>query len=233
MSTFKKAKVVMIPTEKSSLFTHADELLFNKTGEREVNLEYGTQPQHLYILSDEEIKEGDWFINELNQVWKHNGKVQPYKGSKKIIATTDTSLIKTNHRYTIRPIYASKFEDNSRVIATVDSWDKKELIMPKPSQSFIEKYISEYNKGNVITDVLVEYEYIAGGRTSAAPEVYEKGFGLQLKVSPKDNTITIRPVKNSWSRNEVVELLTAWNFEFHENSEIYKQGLNKWIEENL
>jgi hypothetical protein len=49
--------------------------------------------KHIYITNSEEIKEGDWFINELGQLWQHNGIVRPYKGSKKIILTTDQDLI--------------------------------------------------------------------------------------------------------------------------------------------
>ena len=55
------------------------------------------KPVNIYITSDEEIKEGDWFINESNQIEKgieyYNYKVLSPE-CKKIILTTDTDLIK-------------------------------------------------------------------------------------------------------------------------------------------
>ena len=47
---------------------------------------------------------------------------------------------------------------SEKIIATTDISLVKEYNLPEPSQSFIQKYIEEYNRGNIITDVLVEYE---------------------------------------------------------------------------
>ena len=57
------------------------------------------EPQHLFITNNEEIKEGDWFIQvNLNKIIKHHSKngflLQPQSFDKKIILTTDQSLIK-------------------------------------------------------------------------------------------------------------------------------------------
>lgn len=46
-------------------------------------------PQHLYIISDDKIKEGDWCLSKLNEIVVFKGKNFNYK---KIIATTDASL---------------------------------------------------------------------------------------------------------------------------------------------
>ena len=110
--------------------------------------------QHIYIISDEEIKEGDWFINDLNQIKKcisrdtegyidfEGGFNTKPSSCKKIIATTDTTL-----KITISPYL---FPEGG-------ACQSKDFLLPQPSQQFIEKYIEEYNKGNVITDVMVEY----------------------------------------------------------------------------
>ena len=100
--------------------------------------------------------------------------------------------------------------------------------LPKPSQSFIEKYIEKYNKGEQITDVLVEY----WAHTEEHP---------QLKINPKDNTITIKPVKDSWNREEVVQLASnafraghARGFSGYPMTENWtKQTLDDWIKQNL
>jgi hypothetical protein len=61
------------------------------------NVRYSRNYQNIYITNDEEIKEGDWFINESNQIEKgieyYDYKVLSPE-SKKIILTTDLNLIK-------------------------------------------------------------------------------------------------------------------------------------------
>ena len=52
--------------------------------------EEGFDPQNIYITSDEEIKEGDWFLSKTGIV--HNTWGWNY-GDKKIILTTDQDLI--------------------------------------------------------------------------------------------------------------------------------------------
>jgi hypothetical protein len=55
--------------------------------------------KELFITSDEEIKEGDWFLNDMNILFKagknyiENPAKEVYIGHKKIILTTDQDLI--------------------------------------------------------------------------------------------------------------------------------------------
>ena len=55
---------------------------------------------HFYITNDEKIKEGDWFLNDMNILFKadknyiENPAKEVYIGHKKIILTTDQDLIK-------------------------------------------------------------------------------------------------------------------------------------------
>ena len=49
--------------------------------------------QHIYITSEDEIKEGDWFYLDDAQVISNYIDVQPVKEAKKIILTTDPDLI--------------------------------------------------------------------------------------------------------------------------------------------
>lgn len=64
------------------------------------NFGSGTQNQHIYITSDEEIKEGDWVFLPSNEIYKmSNTDMIHYlesesKSTKKIILTTDQDLIK-------------------------------------------------------------------------------------------------------------------------------------------
>ena len=200
----KSAQVVMLPTNEKAP-TH-DYLFLYKPSNRLVKNGF---VQHLYFLSDEEIKEGDWVYclregfepvlkQKVNPIGVNNDKM-----FKKIIATTDRSLEVVSKG--INPVYEK---------------------LPQPSTSFIEKFVEEYNKGNVITEVMVEYEYNSYSTKTNG----ELTADLKLKINP-DNTIDINMPKDSWSREEVVELIQKYSKEctgwpWFETDE-------KWIEENL
>ena len=184
---------------------------------------------NLYIISDDEIKLFDWVYNnkeniveqitsktQLIFVLEENKENQTFK---KIIATTDTSLTLTG-------------------LQSKSSKDFSILSLPQPSQQFIEKYIEEYNKGNVITDVLVEYEE---GKSYSGNEglIIKEG----LKINPKDNTITIKKVKDSYTREEHISNIKKFSLELGSKIHCFLkedgtlsisiQDVNKWIEENL
>lgn len=118
MSTFKKCQVLLLPTNEeaiinsiiyypvneSLLFCTNDDLKFinNKDFKLTNNHCY---PVHLYILSDEEIKEGDWYMYCHFGEWIISNSRETLKNEtntlenlnkddyfKKIIATTDFEL---------------------------------------------------------------------------------------------------------------------------------------------
>ena len=248
MSMLKKGKVVMLPTNERVINTKEYQLLLSNslfwTSKIEIErYDEGwfflnnssnhnscaiTIPnvdifkhQHLYIILDDEIKLFDWVYNnkenivkritsktELIFVLEENKENQTFK---KIIATTDTSLEPRN-------LYG-----NSGLFKT---------ILPQPSQQFIQKFVEEYNKGNIIEDVLVEYgkEYV--------DEKDAYGYN-KLKINPKNNTITIKKVKDSWNREEVIELCRQAFIDgtyaggFGPNEKTIDSETEKWIEENL
>jgi hypothetical protein len=222
MEQFKRAKVVLLPTKEKSIFH-----LFtaNKPGlylypENTIPRNPNCINQHLYIISDEEIKEGDCCINICDNIVEQckiteyhnppciNNTVRGYH--KKIIATTDTSL------KVITGIVGSSLG----------------ISLPQPSQQFIEKYIESYNKGEVITDILVEYEkqcdcILLGDCYNPNLLVCDKK--LKLKVNPKDNTITIKKLKDSWNREEIINIL----YQIDEDNLLGKDYINQWIDKNL
>ena len=207
---YKKVNVVMLPSKNGrSKIGLNPNALFNKP-----HLYYFNEGavyhecQNLYITSDEEIKEGNDYVydklaNKIHMadegivsISKHNNRF------KKIIATTDKSI-------TING-YDSSDED-----AVVNCY------LPQIPQQFIEKYIEEYNKGNVISEVMVEYN---------KKGIIQRGRG-------GERTITIRKIKESWSREEVIELLhkslnanVVFNDKFNK---IFHEQLDEWIKENL
>jgi N-acetylmuramoyl-L-alanine amidase len=158
---YQEFDVVMLPTDKSSklVLNNKKELWFNT----DISCKSGlAHPQHLYILSNDEIKEGDWFHldmsdnrpnpDEIHQMGNDNksktGGINFSNNSawskccKKVIATTDSSLIIKDNCDCL----ATTFEGCSQCIERI----------PQIPQSFIEQFITEYNKDNVINKVLVK-----------------------------------------------------------------------------
>ena len=247
MTQLKKCKVVMLPTNQkadvNSLLIQNNKLsLSTKVFQDAINRRVESNPdsssciknQHLYILSDDEIKEGDYFYYPLiNSVREYLGaednlEISRHKVSK-VIASTDMSL---THLVGVGKNITSD--------------------LPHPSQSFIEKYVEEYNKGNVITDVLVEYTHLCKNcgmkmRDNGCIAECGKEYIEVLYTNPKDNTITIKKVKDSWSKEEVNNILNtvlnnilcrplnpiSEDIRKYPNSNKIGDYVNKWIEENL
>ncbi len=115
------------------------------------------KPANLYVLSDEEIKEGDWIYT--NHIIKQIIQVKGFRKSKN---DNDVILAFDNN---LKEVWLSK---SKKVLATTDSSltvttfyeieGNQQLNLPQPSSQFITKFIEEYNKGVLISEVLVEYE---------------------------------------------------------------------------
>ena len=193
--SFKNASVVMLSTNQKALI--GDFVIGTTIEENPKKLFYGKKVQepfncshtnfHLYIISDDEIKVNDWYIIEFNGLKltqctsdEELISIEGRDDCKKVIATTDKSLIYTNTDDI--PSFVEKSELN---------------IFPQPSKSFIEKYVRAYNSGIPIEKVLVEYNHLVST------------FGLNnewLKVAT-DNTITIKKIKDTYTQQEVDDLL--------------------------
>lgn len=184
----KEHSIVMLPSEGPSMIlfdTVGNELVYNPPVPQEKTV--NVKPQHLYILSDEEIKEGDWCIqgflspDEPFQVSEGNIKTAIASKAKKIIATTDPNLFVNvkNH---------------------LTSSEGLMVNVPQIPKSFIE----EYCKAGGIEDVLVEY-------TTKLVEGTDLGNDCHYvkpdkpKLNP-DYTIIIHPVEEKmYSGEEIVK----------------------------
>ena len=254
MNQLKRAQVVMLPTNntinvlkgytnKSLLFKYSPE--YKSTPAEIKYMSYF----HLYIISDDEIKKGDWKLDIFMDNPKPILADKNYSSvfTRKIIATTDTSLKTPLEYYGLNDVAQ----------------------LPQPSQ-FITKYIEEYNKGNVITDVLVEYEQDYTNRNCSTCSLGTDGtceLNLEKKccsstnnvtkhgdywiscldgeedseiykiiVTPKDSTITIKKLKDSWNREEIIEQMwlayKAANTVFEDESAL-RIEFDNWIDQNL
>ena len=157
---------------------------------------------NLFITSDEEIKDGDWCI--LFDSFGHlfTDSAQQYIPSKGHVLNNGLC----------------------KVISSTDTI----LNLPQPSQEFIQQYIKNYNEGNSITNVKVEYE-----------DYWIKAeYSLDVAYRPvinSDCTINIKPIKDSWSREEVESLIREWaSFTVTGRGQWWKPNdLDNWIKENL
>lgn len=225
----KECNVVMLPTEnKANLF-----LTGNKLEYKESFTEHGQKnltkmlnscnsfAQHLYFTSNDEIKEGDWYIVFYNQgnpaVTKSIGERIDSR-CKKIIATTDESLWEIPNS-----VPGFNFPDR--------------LGLPHIPTSFIKAYVEANGK---IDTVSVEMEEIDGfGNTKHFITNYRE---YQLKLRP-DNTVIVHQSK-TYTRAEMVSALYSVTKEMYQ--ELIKRGADmskitddfdfnadKWIEKNL
>jgi len=179
---YKKVNVVMLPVNKSNMCRIIDLedniFKFNIQPNQDAFIDtvdkgFHVEPFHLYILSDDELKKGDWKIclND-NVISKYLSKKSiesdtKCKDCKKIITTTNKSLI---------ALFGQSEE----------GYGKMKEGLPQIPQSFIEYYVSEYNKGNIITEVMICYDHF---KTAG------EGIVTRLQVNQLDNTINIKPIK--------------------------------------
>jgi len=221
---FKECKIVMLPVDKNGALTLSNNNLLG-THYPQVHDKFGrNKPQHLYILSNEAIKEGDWYYNTIhNKLFQSIHKDQYFENEFKVIATTDTSI-----KIECDACKRSKNIPNSIYTCSCQS-------IPYIPQSFIEKYISEYNKGNKIENVMVEYEdkgFIQLMNPEEPLPTKQHHYWIE-NIIPKlnqDNTINIKSVKDSWTREEVENIVhrALWT-----NPPYNEIESNEWINSNL
>lgn len=158
---------------------------------------------HLYFFIDEKPKANEWYYDVRDNILSNNSLGVTHF-SKKVIAATDKELLKPYSEQTLNDI----------------------AILPQPSNSFISKYISEYNKENIIKEVMVDYQ---------SEYFDEKGnpFGESYLKVDKNNSITITRCKEVWSRKEVESLIRQFSTDVASSSNNNFTTTSEWIEQNL
>jgi hypothetical protein len=138
----KKHPIIMLPTKQAFagdniLLQSNNILVFGNYNAAKADIKIGYSPQHLYVLSDDRIEYGDWYLGTDNNEILRRG---PYplhipEICKKIIATTDPHL--------------------------KDKAGNTDFDFPKDiSKEFVKLFLKEYNYANIIKEVSVEYEEI-------------------------------------------------------------------------
>lgn len=228
----KRAKVIMLPT-KGPIYWTADEKLTIDSSDRRI----GFISNNLYFTADEEIKEGDWFYN--NRSNRVHQCIKYY--NENVIATNDEDYDVCNVEFSFKIIATT---DKSLYQYAMHSEGKVKIDLPQPSQAFIEKYC----KLGGIDEVDVEYTC---NKCKGTKEI-DTGMGIleckhcyykhnseypDLKTD-SHNTITIHPIKDSWNKEELIELckkafkdgqLSETNY----MEELDFQDEDQWVKENI
>lgn len=223
----RRAKVVMLPTEdKTHIFILNKQTHIGFDRDMTLHKDHGTN-QHLYITTDDEIKEGDYVYFPISEEILKIGN-GPYEASietlenetcYKVIATTNPNLQigKTKKspddiKYKHLPIY-----------------------LPSLSQLFIEKYcklggISEVdieyivNESNCVEKNGVCADYLEH-------ECKDKGYRCaNLKIN-SHNEIAIHSIKDSYTRAEVESLIYKY-IDDNNQGAVFDTD-DEWIKENL
>jgi len=204
----KKKQVIMLPTDKASnILLYPKEFKINYSKVPCFGFEEQMLAQHLYILSDEEIKEDDWFIECID-----NGSVNaPHYSINKMINPKYSIEEETYSAIGINgDEHTCGYHNTKKIIATTNSELLEHSLtreingfsghipLPRISQDFIEAYIKSYNEGNVIKDVMVEYKEIVDevgrDKLSSGGTIGRYSVKKNLKIR-SDNTIIINRVK--------------------------------------
>ena len=192
----KRAQVHMLPTEDTNpvnvpflLSPHGNTHRHLAGGEFRRLVKSGYIPQHLYFTTDEEIKEGDWYLlgNTPRQSTGDLGK--PDTKWLKIIASTDPKLLTELGRYKKMDARESFTFKKGRELPS----DYK---LPQPSQAFIKAYCEQGG----IDEVDVEYEYhkVWDRQTEELLEKY-----LLLKVDSHNTITTHRIIEKKYSIDDI------------------------------
>jgi hypothetical protein len=188
MKTQETFNVVMLPTEKASLLVFTNnKLYYSDLG----HLTNDWINQHLYIISNNTIVEGDWVLinNSFKVKVELDGSTLGYR--------TDVAFLylRENER-SVKKIVASTDKD-----ITPSTWI---------GESFVQVFIKNYNEGKVIDSISLEKDdYFVSNNETFIDSINAKGnyftHGKKIKTRP-DGSVIIHPNK-TYSQAEVDSML--------------------------
>jgi hypothetical protein len=225
----KEHEIILLASDKSFIHLSHNKLItsIEETGVSDL---YKSIPQHLYVISNEFIKEKEYFFdkkdnciyrsvdeqnaNSINETRELYDIERYYK----IIATTNDKI----------SINLGKEKHVAPTNSNYDQIYTRLCPYPKPSQEFIEHFISQYNKGNVLSKVEVEYGY------NEERIVNNKDIGDYSLVINSDNTINISiPSTKIYTSEEVKQIVHKYREEMGIFGNCNDKDCDIWLENNL
>ena len=178
-------------------------------------------PQNIYLTSDEEIEEGDWFYNPR---WKEIGINYNPDGCKKIILTTDPDLINDDGVQAIEDEFLEWFVQNP-------SCDFVEVERGYLGMGGFCKSSEIISKDKIHYKIIIPKEEPKQELEEAAlrfyPKVITDPYDPSEDLLKEERTIFIEGAKwqqeRSYSEEEVLELLRKAHF--------VEQNIDEWFEQ--
>jgi len=235
---FKPAYMIILPVKESRIALYDGMLVEKRSSSLNYKKDCVISPQSFYIYSiEDKLKEGDWCIQfdgsgnlyyPDEPIFRCDSKVNSICRYK-IIATTESNL------YTDR---GYKFTNN----IPSQGFTGFNIYIPQLPDAFLKNYILEYNEGNAIIKVEVEYSSQLGDDYKGV-EFTEKELDYKIKVN-LDNTICVKIksdsiIANNLNREEIEEMkLIIKRFKNYAEingypSKSFKERVNKFVKEKL
>jgi hypothetical protein len=210
--------------------------------------------QHIYITSDEEIKEGDWFLSLTHdesylEVYKYDGTT--YLGEdKKIILTTDQDLIKDSVQAIgdefielfVKNLNCESIEVCKNPFYEESNYEHYKIITPKeePKQESIQEFIEKHG----ITEQQLIDGYKQGldlifenaskiTKQETLEEAAEKQWGKLAIINDRAAVIAFKAgakwqAERMYSEEEVYDILVEHTIELFKKE---SKTLNEWFEQ--
>lgn len=187
--------VVMVSTEKTAT---VNQIVSRKSDNRLaiVNVltvgdpdRYLHTTQHLYILSDEEVKHEDWYIVELFKITGESDGLH-LEQCKKLedVWVNNFDVVQTRHKDNCKKVIATTNPDlwyNENKLE--GKMNLVKVTIPKLGLDFVERFVKEWEKGNKIEKVMLEYEI----DDTLSDEHYT---GMKLKIR-SNGSVIISPIE--------------------------------------
>lgn len=208
----KKCQVVMFATEKNN---YIGNIIQRPSDKRLAIINVLTTEdkqeyinQHLYITSSDKIKEGDWYYD-----------------------SGDVNFICKGFKHTTNNY------NRLKIIATTDP-ELHTSDVSKIGFSFIDDYITEYNKGNVIKEVNVDYEELylyPDGNLSKVSRLAPNAIPINKPKLRLNNTIIINRLQEVFTKEDMMKALKFNPYECENGNILGKKSdseLEIWFEQN-
>jgi len=216
----------ILPTDKPTTLFKDDfgNLIYSINMDQEQN---HFEPQHIYITSNEEIKEGDWYIylGKINKRYRKNNNAEyPYHTYQKIILTTDQDLIKDGVQ-TIDDEFLDWFVKNP----SCESVEVNHFGMCCGNQLIAQCInCNQYNPGYkiIIPKEEPEQETVEEAAENYVRNEPDATLKLISKYSFKDGAKW--QAERMYSEEEVLELILKSKIE---TSNLYYEDMKEWFEQ--
>lgn len=205
--------VIMLPTNEVPSYPWLSKLQHDKFDRKKgwitmmIHEDHNLELQHLYLVSDREIKEGDYVVD---QWYKENvmlvSKIEHTYG----LDPEEHRGAKEHHTFTDkRTNYIHHIFQHRKIEATTD----KSLGLPLIPQVFIQEYVKQQGE---IDKVYIQFYHRVG----------------QELVSSPYNEVIILPIKDSFTLDDMQKAYSAGMNDESNTLLLPKGEFNKWFDEN-